>query len=309
MMDIEKLRTMLGAMSIQRNHLCDALDVHYEDGHFVEVDSMTAYRWGHGGMTDDELRDVCGRAVRQMPSYNNTGPTEDWESLGIVGRRTQGCPPLDMPTVEDVDHAAKIYAASLGLRIEGDFAGRSLYFLDGKVRKSITRNERIYSLVRPGEVLDAARRHMLHIAQKFGPGRVWFASKPMLIDDNGSYFIVRDRVLMRTYYGHEAQAVVDEPAPKTIEQMAAEIYEKGAPCVVPSPRPLNFSHSIQRREMTEKTFSAWCRDQRRDYPYKKPEWINEACSAEWSRRLRELQAEAREKERCQVVIDNSWWED
>lgn len=35
----------------------------------------------------------------------------------------------------------------------------------------------------------------------------------------------------------------------------------------------------------------------------------ELASAAWSSRLRELQAETREKERHQVLVDNSWWDD
>ena len=103
------------------------------------------------------------------------------------------------------------------------------------------------------------------------------------------------------------QQVSDEMK-KSLADIAKSISEFGGDpnSIAVGPRSVDFTASLngrQSREITDKTFNAWCRDQRRDYPYRKPDWINDGCSAEWSRRLRELQAEAREKERCQVTID------
>lgn len=100
--------------------------------------------------------------------------------------------------------------AMIGNRLERqplELLGQYLVLENGKKLERTP----LYSLVRVGEIELGAKQHMIQIARRHGPGRVWFLSEPVHFITyggavGGQTIGGEPHVFLRTFYGHEAQA-------------------------------------------------------------------------------------------------------
>jgi len=150
------------------------------------------------------------------------GPVARFEDLGLEdGYLTCSAPRETAPTDAQIVEATVQAMADRGLvRQPGQLLGHYL-MLAGECQggdRKLARS-RLYALAEPGKVLEAVRAIVDRIADLHGPGRVWFLDAPTpiaLTADHDTPDIVRVAVridgsasylVLRTYYGHEAQAV------------------------------------------------------------------------------------------------------
>lgn len=121
----------------------------------------------------------------------------------------------------DVDAVCRAAAAHLRLDIQTpELLGQCLIFDDQGVTKKLGRT-RLYGLAIPGvDARDCAVAMLARVAERHGPGRVWTLSgMPHYIRDDGMTVaapleiafdgrrVRAEHVVMRFFYGHEAQAV------------------------------------------------------------------------------------------------------
>lgn len=140
------------------------------------------------------------------------GPFETFDQLGVDARFFVHDLRLpDGPTM------AKEVAAGFARHnlTRGREELRGHYFVFQHRDRHMVRLERskLYTLALPDEVLAGVRAHIAAIA-KHGPGHVWFLCDPVHVVKDDQLIVGQTvagnpdvLVLLRTFYGHEAQAV------------------------------------------------------------------------------------------------------
>lgn len=151
------------------------------------------------------------------------GPTDNWGELRIFDAVR---PPdfvlramPEMDAVNAVNAVARAVLKRRGLDVQKQsFVSSRMVFPyrgeTGRETKSVRRSK-LYSLAPVDEVLDAAVDQMNAVAF-LGKGRVWFLDTPIIcgIGQDGPQFVQHEGddeiyAVLRTYYGHENQAVPD----------------------------------------------------------------------------------------------------
>jgi hypothetical protein len=140
------------------------------------------------------------------------GPVENYAELGVAARQMlPGDTPR--PSIDAVRRDADLALARHGLvRMREELRGRYLVLPRGEQRLCLERTH-LYSLAAADEVPAAVRAHVAMIADRHGPGGVWFLLDPVHIVTEGDRVLAATVIgkpgtllVMRTIYGHEAQA-------------------------------------------------------------------------------------------------------
>lgn len=158
------------------------------------------------------------------------GPFDNFGDLRIVERsgiRLSAPEVAAVPPIETMRREAMAAMRCGALEFQSQqLAGRHLIYpaREGNALKMMKLGRsKLYSLAKPDEVLAAVRAHIAHIAHiaQRGAGRVWFLGEPVIaIDDMGGYSLAKGEgegdpdwhIMLRSYYGHESQAVEDRDA-------------------------------------------------------------------------------------------------
>jgi|SRR5882757_4957273 len=139
------------------------------------------------------------------------GPVERFSELGLDGSEPATMSNEMLPSGDAIAREATAALAAHGLvRMPDDFFGRSLLISEPNGDRSELFRTGLFTSATPEEVLPAVRAHIARIAEKHGPGRVWFLLEPVhVVCDDGMYRAEMvdgaPHVRMRTFYGHEAQ--------------------------------------------------------------------------------------------------------
>lgn len=105
------------------------------------------------------------------------GPVTEYALLGSQGKTRTSDPyaVLDakardaLPSGRVIDEIVEQHAVPLGIRFQSGQANGHYFVIDGRRHTRIP----FYALAEPHEVVEAAKRIVEAIAQRFGPGRVW----------------------------------------------------------------------------------------------------------------------------------------
>ena len=137
------------------------------------------------------------------------GPSPNFTDLGIVVRYLDDNEKTPNPNVTDTMTALGLHKG------DSDFVGSSMLFMNSNGQcKRIREHSKLYSLVKPGDERLGAEAHMAYIAREHGAGTVWFLDDPVHLVRDDERIVVQEVdgsgerfYLLRTFYGHESQAV------------------------------------------------------------------------------------------------------
>lgn len=140
------------------------------------------------------------------------GPVDEFTSLGVTQRWTVDIVP-DAPTASAISREIASALEQNGLEQREDTAYGQYVKAPGKEGEQLLLERKpLYTATRGDEVLAGIRAHIALIAERHGPGRVWFLDDPVHVVKDDMRPVIQlvagslyPHVLLRTFYAHENQ--------------------------------------------------------------------------------------------------------